>query len=126
MLIEQTLTTLHALKLLGMATALDEQRGQPDLAALSFDERLALLLEREQSVRHDRRLTRLLQLARLRYTSACIEDVNFRTKRGLDRHRFLQLAGGEWIRQHQTLLVVGPTGLGTYYITSVCAGGFEG
>ena len=74
MLIEQTLTTLHALKLLGMATALDEQRGQPDLAALSFDERLALLLEREQSVRHDRRLTRLLQLARLRYTSACIED----------------------------------------------------
>ena len=79
MLIEQTLMTLHALKLLGMATALDEQRGQPDLAALSFDERLAMLLDREQAVRHDRRLTRLLQLARLRYSSACIEDVNFST-----------------------------------------------
>ena len=125
MLIEQTLATLHALKLSGMATALDEQRGVPDLAALSFDERLALLLAREQAVRQDKRLTRLLQLARLRY-AACVEDVNFRTKRGLDRHRFLQLAGGEWIRQHQTLLLVGPTGLGTYYITSVCAGGFEG
>ena len=115
MLIEQTLATLHALKLSGMATALDEQRGVPDLAALSFDERLALLLAREQTVRQDKRLTRLLQLARLRY-AACVEDVNFRTKRGLDRHRFLQLAGGEWIRQHQTLLLVGPTGTGKSWL----------
>ena len=63
MLIEQTLATLHALKLSGMATALDEQRGVPDLAALSFDERLALLLARAHAVRHDTRLTRLVQLA---------------------------------------------------------------
>ena len=115
MLIEQTLAVLHALKLPGMAAALDEQRGLPDLATLTFEERLALLLEREQSVRHDRRLTRLLQLARLRY-AACVEDVNFRTKRGLERHRFLQLAGGEWIRQHQTLLIVGPTGTGKSWL----------
>ena len=115
MLIEQTLATLHALKLSGMATALDEQRGVPDLAALSFDERLALLLAREHAVRQDKRLTRLLQLARLRY-AACVEDVNFRTKRGLDRHRFLQLAGGDWIRQHQTLLLVGPTGTGKSWL----------
>ena len=128
MLIEQTLATLHALKLSGMATALDEQRGVPDLAALSFDERLALLLAREQTVRQDKRLTRLLQLARLRY-AACVEDVNFRTKRGLDRHRFLQLAGGEWIRQHQTLLLVGPTGTGKSWLAcalgqSACRQGY--
>jgi len=115
MLMEQTLAALHALKLPGMAAALDEQRGLPDLATLAFEERLALLLEREQAVRHDRRLTRLLQLARLRY-AACVEDVNFRTKRGLERHRFLQLAGGEWIRQHQTLLMVGPTGTGKSWL----------
>ena len=115
MLIEQTLASLHALKLPGMASALDEQRAIPDLAALSFEERLALLLEREHAVRHDRRLTRLLQLARLRY-AACIEDVNFRATRGLDRHRVLQLAGGEWIRQHQTLLIVGPTGTGKSWL----------
>jgi DNA replication protein DnaC len=115
MLIEQTLATLHALKLPGMAAALDEQRGVPDLAALAFDDRFALLLEREQAVRHDRRLTRLLQLARLRYP-ACVEDVNFRTKRGLERTRFLQLAGGEWIRQRQTLLLVGPTGTGKSWL----------
>ena len=65
-LIEQPLTTLHALKLLGMATALNEKRGQPDLAALSSDERLALELDREQSLRHDRQFTRRLQLGRPR------------------------------------------------------------
>ena len=59
MLIEQTLTMLHSLKLTGMAAALAEQRGLPDLAALTFEERLALLLEREQGARHDRRLTPL-------------------------------------------------------------------
>ena len=116
MLIEQTLATLHALKLLGMATALDEQRGQPDLNALSFDERFALLVEREHALRHDRRLTRLLQLARLRYASAFVEDANFRTKRGLDKARLLQLAGGDWIRQHQTVLLVGPTGTGKSWL----------
>ena len=115
MLIEQTLATLHALKLPGMAAALDEQRGVPDLTALSFEERLVLLLDRERALRQDKRLTRLLQLARLRY-AACVEDVNFRTKRGLDRHRFLQLAGGDWIHQHQTLLLVGPTGTGKSWL----------
>jgi DNA replication protein DnaC len=115
MLIEQTLTTLHALKLTGMAAALEEQRGIPDLATLAFEDRLALLLDREQAMRQDRRLTRLLQLARLRY-AACVEDVNFRTKRGLERARFLQLAGGEWIRQHETLLLVGPTGTGKSWL----------
>jgi DNA replication protein DnaC len=115
MLLEQTLATLHALKLHGMATALDEQRGIPDLTTLAFEERLALLLEREQALRHDRRLSRLLQLARLRY-AACVEDVNFRAKRGLERSRVLQLAGGEWIRQHQTLLITGPTGTGKSWL----------
>jgi len=115
MLIEQTLTMLHALKLTGMAAALEEQRGIPDLATLSFEERFALLLEREQAARHDRRLTRLVQLARFRY-AACVEDVNFRAKRGLERGRLLQLAGGEWIRQHQTLLIVGPTGTGKTWL----------
>jgi DNA replication protein DnaC len=98
-----------------MATALDEQRGIPDLTTLAFEERLALLLEREQALRHDRRLSRLLQLARLRYP-ACVEDVNFRAKRGLERSRVLQLAGGEWIRQHQTLLITGPTGTGKSWL----------
>lgn len=115
MLIEQTLTLLHTLKLTGMAAALEEQRGVPDLATLAFEDRLALLLEREKAARENRRLTRLLQLARFR-VSACVEDVNFRAKRGLDRTLVLRLAGGEWIRQHQTVLLVGPTGTGKTWL----------
>ena len=66
MLIEQTLSLLQSLRLPGMAAALEEQRGVPDIAQLSFEDRFALLLEREQAARADRRLTRLLQLARFR------------------------------------------------------------
>lgn len=115
MLIEQTLTRLHALRLTGMATALEEQRGVPDVAQLSFEDRFALLLEREQAARADRRLTRLLQLARFR-VNACVEDINFRAKRGLDRATILRLAGGEWIRAHQVVLLVGPTGTGKTWL----------
>ncbi len=115
MLGEQTLRTLYALRLPGMAQALLEQAGIPEIASLSFDERFALLVEREKLSRDDRRLTRLLQVARLRHP-ACVEDVNFRVKRGLDRSLFLQLAGGAWIRQHEILLLVGPTGTGKSWL----------
>lgn len=115
MLPQQTLDLLHTLRLTGMAQALTEQAGIPDLGHLSFDERFALLLEREQSAREQRRLTRLLQLARLRIP-ASVEDINFRAKRGLDRAMILRLASGEWIRAHQVTLVVGPTGTGKTWL----------
>lgn len=128
MLLEQTLTLLHELRLTGMAHALDEQRGIPDIAQLSFEDRLALLLERERAARGDRRLTRLLQLARFR-VNACIEDINFRAKRGLDRAVITRLASGEWIRAHQVLLLVGPTGTGKTWLAcalgqSACRHGY--
>jgi DNA replication protein DnaC len=128
MLIEQTLTLLHSLRLTGMAQALDEQRGLPDLAQLSFEERFALLLEREKAARTDRRLTRLLQLARFR-VNACVEDLNFRAKRGLDRSVILRLAGGDWIRDHHVTLIVGPTGTGKTWLAcalgqSACRQGY--
>jgi DNA replication protein DnaC len=128
MLIEQTLTLLHSLRLTGMAQALDEQRSLPDLAQLSFEERFALLLEREKAARTDRRLTRLLQLARFR-VNACVEDLNFRAKRGLDRSVILRLAGGEWIREHHVTLIVGPTGTGKTWLAcalgqSACRQGY--
>jgi DNA replication protein DnaC len=115
-LIQQTLERLHALRLTGMATALSEQQGQPDLASLSFEDRLTLLVEREVTAREDRRLTRLLQLAKLRLPAAAVEDLDFRTARGLDRSLLLRLAAGEWIRHHQTVLIVGATGTGKTYV----------
>ena len=115
MLMQQTLDLLHSLRLTGMAHALEEQQGIPDLATLAFEDRLALLLERERLARDDRRLTRLLQIARFR-EAACLEDVNFRAKRSLDRSVFLRLAAGDWIRQHEVVLLVGPTGTGKTWL----------
>lgn len=115
MLMQQTLALLHSLRLTGMAQALEEQAGIPDIATLAFEERFALVLEREKLAREDRRLTRLLQVARFRH-AACVEDVNFRVKRGLDRALFIRLAGGDWVRQHEVLLVVGPTGTGKSWL----------
>lgn len=115
MLTEQTIDILNSLRLTGMAQALEEQRGIPDIATLDFEERFALILEREREARENRRLTRLLQLARFRL-AACVEDVNFRAKRGLDRSLVLRLATCEWIRQHTTLLITGPTGTGKTFL----------
>lgn len=128
MLTQQTLDLLHTLRLTGMAAALEEQRGLPDVAHLAFDDRFALLLEREKSARENRRLTRLLQVARFRLT-ACAEDLNFRVKRGLDRALVLRLVSAEWVAQHTTLLITGPTGTGKTYVAcalghAACRHGF--
>lgn len=115
MLIHQTLERLHELRLTGMAQALEEQMGMPDLDGLSFEDRLALLLERETTVRDDRRLTRLLQMAKLRVPAAP-EDIDFRSPRGLDRSLILRLAGSQWVRDHENVLITGATGTGKSYL----------
>ncbi len=122
MLSPQTIDLLHELRLPAMAQALVEQRRTPDAVSLDFEDRLSLLLAREKDSRENRRLTRLLHLARLRHP-AVLEDVNFRAKRGLDKSQFLRLATGAWVQQHEVLLITGPTGRGTYYATSVCGCG---
>ena len=107
MLAHPTQERLIALGLGGMAKAFDDQRRQPDIMALSFEERLALLLDRETTDRENKRLTARLRFAALRQT-AVVEDVDLRSARGLDRALFQKLAAEDWIDRKQNLLILGP------------------
>lgn len=122
MLVHPTQERLIALGLGGMAKAFDDQRRQPDIAALSFEERLALLLDRETTDRENKRLVARLRFAALRQV-AVVEDVDLRSARGLDRALFQKLAAGDWIDRKQNLLILGPTGVGKSWLA--CALGHK-
>lgn len=120
MLNQPTIDILRSLKLSGMANAYQQQLEQPELQRLSFDERLAMLVDRETAYRESRRQRRLLQLARLRQ-SACVEDIDYQHKRGLDRAVMALLMTCDWIRSHHNLHLTGPTGTGKSWLA--CAFG---
>ena len=122
MLTHPTQDRMIALGLTGMAKAFDDQCRQPDLAAMAFDERLGLLLDREAIERHNKRLVTRLKLAALRQ-DASIEDVDLRTPRGLDKALFHKLAAGDWIHRHHNLLICGPAGTGKSWLA--CALGHK-
>jgi DNA replication protein DnaC len=111
MLPEQTMEKLYAMKLNGVADAWEEQRQQPHSSDLSFDDRLAILVERQWIWKENRALATRLQYAHLKQT-ACLEDIDFRHPRGLKRAAIDQLASCEWIRHRRPCLITGPTGLG--------------
>ncbi len=117
MLTQQTLETLRALGLTGMADAYQAQLQDADVHALSFDERLGILVDREWSARQTRRLVRRLQIARLPL-QASVEDIDYTTPRGLDRGLIRTLADGRWLHEHLNLLLSGPTGAGKTYLAS--------
>ena len=120
MLVEQTLVRLRELRLDGMAAALEEHQGVPDVHELSFEDRLALLVDREATVREDRRLSRLLRQAKLRLP-ASIEDLDLRSPRGLDRSYILRLASSEWVRHSEVVLLTGATGTGKTFLACALA-----
>jgi len=115
MLHQPTLDKLQELKLTGMLRAYQEQEQIPDCQGLSFEERLGLLIDRELTERANRRLATRLRFAKLRQ-EACLEDIDFRAPRGLDRSAVLALADCRWIAHHDNCLIVGPTGVGKSYL----------
>lgn len=120
MLNQQTIQNLRALKLPGMADAFAQQLEQPQAQQLSFEERLAMMVDRERSHRENRRLHRLLRSAHLRH-QACVEDIDYQARRGLARSQVLGLINCDWIRSHQNLHITGPTGTGKSWLS--CAFG---
>ena len=116
----KTIDGLYALKLPAMAAGLAEQRDQAPYQALSFEERLGLLVDKELTEREDRRVGRYLKSAKLR-TGAVTEDIDFHRQRGLERSMVLGLAASGWVKAHHNLAIVGPTGAGKTFLACALA-----
>jgi DNA replication protein DnaC len=121
MLAEHTLEQLRTLRLDGMLRAIEEQSTSTAAAELSFEDRLTLLVQREIAWRDNRRVARLLKAAKLKVSAACVEDIDWRTSRGLDRALVTALAGGDWIRHGRNLLITGATGCGKTWLACALA-----
>lgn len=115
MLTQPILDKLSQLKLSGFRNALEEQLHNPDYTALSFEERLGLLLDVEVTRRANNQLRRRIRAAKFPL-QATMEDLDLSARRGLNRAEVLQLAHSEWVGRHLNLLILGATGAGKSYL----------
>lgn len=116
MLNQQTITKLNVMRLNGMAEAFRAQLEQPAMAGLSFEERFAMLVDSQWTYKENRALNRRLRNSRLKNT-ATVEDIDYQAQRGLDRALLRSLsADSDWVRQHQNILLSGPTGVGKSWL----------
>lgn len=116
MLYSQTLEKLRAMRLEGMVQALEEQRKQSNVTKLEFEERLALLVERQWLWKENRALAARLKRAQLKISNACLEDIDYVSHRGLKRAQIDQLRAGQWVENHRNCIITGPTGVGKTYL----------
>ncbi len=129
MLNQQTIEKLYTMRMRGMAEGFTQQQEDPHTRQLSFEERFALLVDRQWHWRQNRALDRRLKEARLQ-GSACVEDINFRAARGLDKQMVRSLLqDSDWVRRHQHIFLVGPTGIGKTFLArafgqKACRDGF--
>ncbi len=120
MLTYPTVEKLKEMRLKGMANAYEDQIQTPDIASLGFDERLGLLVDREQTERENRRLKTRLTKAKLKQ-QASMEDIDYSDKRELDKAQLLDLGSCRWLKEHNNLLVTGGTGAGKTYLACALA-----
>jgi DNA replication protein DnaC len=121
MMMHTTLAQLRTLKLDGLATGLEEQLTLPSMSAMSFEERFALLVDREVHCRSDRKLVRLLKNARLKFGQATIEDIDTRPGRGIERREVMSLALSDWVTSGHSVLITGKTGVGKSWLACALA-----
>ena len=115
MLTEATVDKMQAMKMSDMAEAFHQQLRSSDYSELSFEERVGLMIDCEYTAREQRKLTRRLRAAKLRYP-ASLENVDFKAPRGLKRQQVLSLGSCSWIQERQNLILTGPTGIGKSYL----------
>jgi DNA replication protein DnaC len=130
MLRQETLEKMNAMKLIGMVESFETQLSSSKYAELSYEERVGLMVDTEWTAREQRKLSRRLRGAKLKYP-ACLENVNFRAPRGLNRQQVLSLGSCSWIAEHHNLLISGPTGIGKSFLACAfveraCRRGFTG
>jgi DNA replication protein DnaC len=120
MLTEQTLDKLYSMKLTGMAEAFKEQLQQPSSNPLSFEERFGFLVDRQWTWREEGRIKRLLEEAKLKL-NACVEDIDYKSPRGIDRSLIMTLSSCDWIKKHHNVIITGPTGAGKTFLACALA-----
>ena len=120
MLTHPTHEQLIQLRLFGMAKTLAEQNQMPDAQQMSFEERLAMMVDREMTERENRLTSNRLRRARLKQP-AVAEDIDYRHPRGLDKTIFRRLLMGDWVKSHQSVLITGSTGVGKTYLACALA-----
>jgi DNA replication protein DnaC len=120
MLNQQTTEKLYAMRFNAMAEAFTEQMNSPEFAELTFAERFGLLVDRQWTWKEDRQMKRLLKNAKLKI-NACVEDIDYRSPRGLDRSVMMNLISCDWIRKHQNVILTGATGVGKTFIACALA-----
>lgn len=116
----QTIEKLQRLKFKGMGKAFEEQLQMPQVKELSFEERFSFLVDRELTERENRKLTNRLRKAQLK-ENACIEDIDFKSSRGIEKSGILSLSDCEWIKRKQNIIISGATGVGKTYLACALA-----
>jgi len=117
MITQDTINKLRQMKLHGMADCYDNQLSSPAAMSLSFEERIGLIVDTEQTYQKDRKLQRLLRAAKFK-TDACVEDIDFRHSRNLNQATVATLISGNWVSQGFNLIITGPTGCGKTWLAS--------